>query len=261
MDFSGRLEIAADAGPVGTARALRDALHSHRVTRVVGGPSGEGALERWAAIWKPIGRMDLRGENPHTLERFEAIWSDIRYDPADNGRTYRHSDTGQPFHTDGAYNADPPDLLIFYCEKQAEEGGETTFIDGPALVSILAAERPQLLDGLRTVPVRFQKGSSPGQALPIIKEDAFGPLFDWNETRVVPGQGQRVEQLVSEFATFLKERFADGRDVLGLKLTVGESLFCHDRRLLHGRRAFRGDRCLWVMFVHYKLDQAAVAGG
>jgi hypothetical protein len=258
MDFHTRLTLDSDPEPNEAAARLRSALDQSRVVHVIGGPTGPTVLEPWQLILNTLGTVDNRGENPLTNERFDAVWSDVRYIPNHASNSYRHSNTTQPFHTDGSYNANPPNVDFFYCDTAADSGGETTFLDGPDLIESLRNDDPDLLKLLMSTPVSFQKGQSPGQVVPIIKEDEFGILLDWNENRVIPGQGKLVDSITESFARYVRERFSSFPPVMPIRLNPGEAVIFHERRVLHGRRAFIGDRCLWTLHMYFQHSKQLI---
>jgi hypothetical protein len=137
------LTIAIDPkdGVVAAAKILDAGLRRARVLHLTGGGTDDHFLQFWADVNESIGRIDMRGENPLTLERLPAIWNDIRFDPA-LATAYRHSNTAQPLHTDGAYNDTPPNIGFFFCQAQARRGGRTFFVDGDYLCDVLGRERP-----------------------------------------------------------------------------------------------------------------------
>jgi alpha-ketoglutarate-dependent taurine dioxygenase len=250
------LEVHIDpqAGVAAASQMLEDALARAYVIHLTGGGADNSFLTFWADVGERIARIDLRGENPLTLERLPAIWNDIRFDPA-LATTYRHSNTAQPLHTDGAYNANPPDIGFFFCQAQAKSGGRTLFLDGNYLCDTIERESPGLYADLRSVPVRYSKGEAPGQTVPIIGWDSIGPVINWNYYRFSPGQEPEVLRLRQAFFDYLDKRFVQTGDFAPLHLAAGDCMVFHDLRVVHGREAYEaeqaGDRCLWNMNLHW----------
>ncbi len=249
-----KLIIDPSLGVPAAAAALDAALRRARVLHVTGGGTDDSFLEFWAAVNESIGRIDYRGENPMTLERVHAIWNDIRYDPL-LASTYRHSKTAQPLHTDGAYNQTPPSIGFFFCQAQARAGGRTLFLDADVLCDTLREEEAALFAQLRSVPVRFGKGIAPGQTVPIIDWDEWGPVVNWNRYRVMPGQGPEVTRMCETFFAWLDKRFVQTGDLAALHLRAGDCMVFHDLRCVHGREAYvaelAGERCLWNLNLHW----------
>ncbi|MGZ3364297.1 MAG: TauD/TfdA family dioxygenase, partial [Caulobacteraceae bacterium] len=213
------------------------------------------ARDFWAEVNDRIGDIDMRGEDIATLKRYDTIWNDIEYDPA-KSHTYRHSNTAQPLHTDGAYNVQPASVCFFICTAQAASGGVTYFLDARDLVENLQKDDPALLHRLQTEPVRYRKGDAPGQEVTIIGQDAEGPLVNWNFYRAEPTQDPSRLQLCRDFFDYLKRRYDHLEDVRALRLQKGDCMAFHDLRVLHGRTAFeakvKGDRCLWNLNLHWQ---------
>jgi alpha-ketoglutarate-dependent taurine dioxygenase len=256
-----KIVIKPEDGVAAAAKLLDAGLRRARVLHLTGGGVDHHFLQFWADVNERIGRIDTRGENPLTLERLPAIWNDIRFDPA-LATVFRHSNSAQPLHTDGAYNDTPPNIGFFFCQRQARRGGRTVFLDADYLCDVLRRERPVMFAELQTVPVAYMKGDSPGQVVPIIRWDAHGPLINWNYYRFVPGQSTKVQKLREDFFTFLDERFIQTGDVAPLHLEAGDCMAFHDLRCLHGREAYTaesaGERCLWNLNLHW--DGQAIVG-
>ena len=90
---------------------------------------------------------------------------------------YRHSKNPQPFHTDGSYLSNYPQIMLMYCVNQAPKGGETTFISADALLETLKEKDSQLLHKLSTQEICFSKAT-----------------WDRNAKKVVHLRGWRLTQ-------------------------------------------------------------------
>jgi alpha-ketoglutarate-dependent taurine dioxygenase len=249
-----KVHIDPKGGVEAASEALGDALIKSHVIHLTGGGADDSLLTFWADVGGRIARIDERGEDPLTLKRRFAVWNDIRFDPA-LATTYRHSNTAQPLHTDGAFHATPPDIGFFFCQVQAKAGGRTLFVDGKYLCGVLERESPELYSDLRSIPVSYGKGDAPGQTGPIIGWDRMGPVINWNYYRISPGQGPAVLKLRQAFFDYLDKRFMQTGDMAPLHLAAGDCMIFHDLRVLHGREAFSakqaGERCLWHMSLHW----------
>jgi hypothetical protein len=259
-----KIKINPENGVAAAAEVLEGGLRRARVLHLTGCGTGDEFLGFWADVNERIGKIDMRGENPLTLERLPAVWNDIRFDPK-FATTYRHSNTAQPLHTDGAYNATPPNIGFFFCQAQARAGGRTLFLDGDYLCDVLEREEPEMYSDLRNVPVSYAKGNSPGQVAPIIGWDSFGPVINWNYYRITPGQGEKVQSLRQAFFDFLDKRFIQTGDIAPLHLAAGDCMAFHDLRCVHGRESytaeFAGERCLWNLNLHWDGNAVVKAPG
>jgi len=69
-----------------------------------------------------------------------------------------------PLHREGSYAPGCPDVLMLYCVRQADEGGETTLCDGVGLVESLPARTREFVEnavlkwGWRVGPERWMAG-------------------------------------------------------------------------------------------------------
>jgi hypothetical protein len=86
------------------------------------------------------------------------FWIDIKYDTK-HPNLYLHSNTRQPLHTDGSYEAYPPELSFFFCKVKAKFGGATTFLDLQILEQCMEMECPSLLRRIKSESFLFSKGN------------------------------------------------------------------------------------------------------
>mgnify|MGYP001817834229 CR=1 FL=1 len=152
-------------------------------------------------------------------------------------------------HTDGSYSNDAPGLLALHCHRYEARGGENVFVCGHALSDRIASEAPHLHDLLRTVdvpgqyigdgahlmsarpPLRFERGrlaqityNHHDRAPFRLPEPTMTDLFD-------------ALALVHEVA-------ADPDMQFELALRPGDMVVFDNWRVLHGRRAFEGERLI-----------------
>jgi alpha-ketoglutarate-dependent taurine dioxygenase len=213
-------------------------------------------LEKLADPLRFLGRLAgetgdvvTTNEDPTTgLRATSSFWEDVRFDPR-YSTTFRHHNSGQPLHTDGAYYADAPNTVMFYCERQAIAGGATLFLDVVDFERALKADRPQLYERLTTVTVKFFKMGQLGRDARILDYDVNGTSMNWNYYRVSPEQSADVLETCEELHAYLQERFVDSPVALQLRLAPGDVVIFRDERVLHGRQAFAaekaGDRLIW----------------
>ena len=140
-----------------------------------------------------------------------------RYDRAEVVR----SSGPAPLHADECPIM-PAHVQVMLCHVQADEGGESCYLDTRPLLERLASEDPDLLELLFTAPVPLQ------------------PVFSWRSGCVVctlgavrpSGDGPRVR-----FAEVV-----DGTQPLVIAAEPGDVVIIDNHRWLHGRRAFCGPR-------------------
>lgn len=236
----------------GVARSVKEAISRAVVVHVAGAQLSPEPLDYWEQVIREIGSFAAVGEDPsgRPLEE-RGIWMDVRYDPRHH-QSFRHFNSAQPLHTDGAYEEEYPGTAFFFCAKQAPAGGATLFLDIEDLVAVLQDEEEALFTDLTTVPVHFSKLGGKGKRSCIIDRDSQGWRVNWNYYRVTPGQGAKIEQIRERFHAFLQARFVETGDLLPLRLETGDAVFFNDTRVLHGRHAYEaevaGDRLIWKCY-------------
>jgi hypothetical protein len=241
-----------DATSLGRATAER--MASACALRVRNATPQGPALNFWKTVGEALGRnaglIEDSASGELTAEGGE--WMDVRFEP-DRLDAYRHAKVGQPLHTDGAYVArqDAREMVLFYMERQADEGGESLMIDAEGLARHAQAVAPELYVRLTTLPVKFGKNSGAPRVTPILRTEAGRRKVNWNYFRVLPDQGAEAAALREDFRAFLETMIEQGQ-VPEFRLESGEALFFRDDEVLHGRRAFEakesGDRLLWKTY-------------
>jgi alpha-ketoglutarate-dependent taurine dioxygenase len=221
-------------------------VRTTKLVHVTGVPAGIDQTAFYEGISETVGRFVDSDEDAVSGEKTGSRWTDIRYD-AEHDVHFRHSKTGQPLHTDSAYEESSLDLVFFYCVKQAAHGGESLFLDSFDLIYHLNRQEPSLLDDLQHVPVTFRKGRG-GKTKPVITWDGHGPILTWNYYRA-SAPDARGQAMIEALHAFLQRHIVDARHARVLKIMPGEAVFFQDERLLHGRTAFSavasGDRLFW----------------
>ncbi|AXG68981.1 taurine catabolism dioxygenase TauD, TfdA family [Kordia sp. SMS9] len=237
--------------PVEATKAVKEVLKNNKVVKVV----PEWYLGDLRAFYEvltdeigiPINiGEDFKNEGAQTHEK----WLEIRYD-ADipDLSAYRHSKNAQPLHTDESYIKDPADIMLFYSINKAIKGGATTFVDGPVLLEYMEENAPELLEKLKTTPVRYKKANEERTEKIIdIKED--GEIhFNFNYYCVDKDETEENKALNKEFFDFLQNYVAHSHMVEQVVLNPGEAVLWWDELVLHGRTSYdvkkTNDRFIW----------------
>lgn len=174
----------------------------------------------------------LLGVEPLLVER-----QPIR--PIDGGRSFASTRIDTPLHTDSQMFAGAPAAIqILVCVKAAARGGESTLVDGAALLGRLERDDANLAAALfdveRVQPFYFGDVRGPTVAL-------RGGHLAWT---VAPGGlGAR-----DEVGAALANEIARSPRIVRA-LGAGEALVASNHRMLHGRTPFEGDRELVRLLV------------
>lgn len=139
-------------------------------------------------------------------------------------------------HTDGSSIAEPPTLVVLWCERPAAEGGASLFVDGKQLYQVLASDYPQVLETLSTPNSALFAGAEPQVYSSIFSKVADGSIcvrFRYD------GLGYYAAHVCSVLPTFLELL---ERHTLAFPLQKQQGYILQNGRWLHGRTAFRGER-------------------
>lgn len=198
------------------------------------------AAEFYSIVSDQLGEIQPVDEDKKTGTLTGERWIDITFDPEEQNK-YRSSKTRQPFHTDDSYieiKGAEGRVTFFYCESQADIGGATTFLRSEDIINPMIVDgETQLLEDLKTVPVKFTKSDS-SKVRPILSEDETGMIWTWNWHCVDESNSPEALDVAKRFHEFLENRILMAGLALSVPLSPGEAVFFHDHRLLHGRNAF-----------------------
>ncbi|WP_326920586.1 TauD/TfdA family dioxygenase [Actinophytocola sp.] len=140
-------------------------------------------------------------------------------------------------HTDGSSAAHPPGLLMTSCRQPATTGGECTLADGKAVYDDLADSEPDALRALGA-PRSVLFGGATGHLGAIFTDMADGRVA----LRLRLDDLAQFSPDVSQWLPVL--RAAIDRHTVTFTLKAGEGYILDNRRWLHGRQAFTGQRVL-----------------
>ena len=152
---------------------------------------------------------------------------------------------GLPAHTDNPYRDPCPTVQLLHCLAAASDGGASRFVDGLAVAEELRTTRPDEFRTLTSTDVEFRyhgDGADLRARRPLIELDNDGAI------RAVSVNNRSMEPLelgVPNAAAFYAAyaTFVDllDRDDFAVEITLrpGELVAFDNRRVLHGRRAFR----------------------
>ncbi len=176
----------------------------------------------------------------------------LLYDVRDIGADYTQgarfsvTNSGTPFHTDGAFNQEPADYVGLLCLRSAKSGGKSQMLSAYALHNRLVERSPGLLETLyRGFQFdrrgEFHEGESP---------TSEHPIFDWDGTKLTMRylsyyihEGHRetglpLSQVQQEALQAIEDVLE--QDNLDVEFTVqpGQMIFCNNRWILHSRNGY-----------------------
>lgn len=182
---------------------------------------------------KKLGKLMPMEENMVTGDKTGNLFVNIKYQP-NKSVSFLHSDTRQPFHTDGSYESNAPELTFFFCKKPAKYGGATIFIQNLDLIKICKSYDRKMYDYILKTKLRFFKGN----------DEKFHEIIDkknnlnWNYFRATK------TKLTEDFHNFVECKIYQGGVFNGINLNEGEAIIFPDTKFLHGRNSFIGNRWL-----------------
>lgn len=220
-----------------------DVFRQHKVVHVLHNQSVD-ADTYFRSLSKECGVPLIYEEDPVTGEIDLNKWTEIKYEPEKSDNAYKSSNKSQPLHTDYGYFSFEIYAAFFYCVTQATFGGATTFIDIDTVADVLHSVDKQLFERIQSQKIHFGRKDNPIAHNDdfILQKDAIGWKINWNYYRALGDT--RNQTLIEDFKAFLDNYIEKSGEMKELKLLPGEGVFFQDRRVLHGRNSFVGNRQL-----------------
>ena len=161
-------------------------------------------------------------------------------------------------HTDLPYHRNPPGIQFLHCFSADAPGGESTLVDGYWVADRIRRDDPDAFRVLCEVPIpyRFQDdGTDLRFAAPVIVREGDGTYreirFHNALTAPIDLPLDMIESTYGALRRF--DRVARSEEAqLVVRLQPGDVMVFHNRRVLHGRRAFdpgRGARHFFGLYV------------
>lgn len=158
--------------------------------------------------------------------------------PVAGGRSIASTRDASPMHTDSQMLLGiPAAVQILVCVKPAARGGESTLVDGDAVIARLDREAPDVARAAFEVDriQRFYFGEVHGPTVAL-----RGGHLAWSlAPRAEPGDAAGAALV----------RAVTAHDRIEIALGANQALVASNHRMLHGRRAFEGERELVRLLV------------
>ena len=152
---------------------------------------------------------------------------------------------GLPAHTDNPYREPCPTVQLLHCLASASDGGASRFVDGFAVAAGLRQEDPAAFETLTTTDVTFRFHGADVDLRarrPLIEVDRDSTVraVSVNNRSMEPPAGGRAgtASFYRAYRAFVALLDRDDHAV-EITLRPGELVAFDNRRVLHGRRAFR----------------------
>ena len=151
-------------------------------------------------------------------------------------------------HTDGTYNHDAPGLMSLHCLGYQATGGDNTLVDGFHIAQLLKARHPDHYETLSTVAIPGQyigDGAYLVAQRPVFRHDANGRLLQVsfnNHDRAPFALPEPAMSRLYEALGAFDRLIQDDSNQFAFGQRPGDMVIFDNWRLLHGRKAFEGQR-------------------
>ena len=175
------------------------------------------------------------------------------------GYSIAHTSLAIAPHNDFTSYDWPPSVQLLHMLVNECAGGESSIVDGFAVLERLRHERPADFDALCAVPVPFRLASADTESYavnPVVDLDRHGNLrmvrFNTQQMQAVPLWEPRLAEFYAAYHE-LSTRMNDPRVQAWLRLEGGQILMVSAHRVLHGRTALHtiGHRHLQDAYFEY----------
>ncbi|AXG79377.1 TauD/TfdA family dioxygenase [Streptomyces paludis] len=224
--------LAAHSVGTATASAPDDAIVAARLREtglvIVDGLFGRSAVLAFAARFMTV--VPHRDSDPDRLTTIRHI---SRHGDRPGFAGFGSGELAA--HTEGSAVPVPPRLMLLGCERDADLGGECLLTDGRAVHADLQTRCPDavaMLSGPRTVYF----GAGNGHLSQVFTAYPGGRV----SVRLRQDGLARWSPLVSPYVPYLREAVA--RHQHTVRLSPGQAYLLDNRRWLHARTEFRGER-------------------
>lgn len=249
MKFYKHLKLRTN-DPIIVGKQIKEALTEYKVVRATPEWYLNDLRKFYDTVTEQIGEVNLIREDftKGGVETGEK-WMEIQYDhDIPDMAAFRHSKNAQPLHTDESYRF-TGGVRFFYCVNVAEEGGETTFVDGPVLIDYLKNYDEEFLKELTTEKIKYSKADN-SRTEKIIDISPEGEInFNFNYFCIDKNETEEHKKLNQRFHDFLQNQVANSYMMEKVLLLPGEGLAWHDSPVLHGRNSYKAsktnDRSIW----------------
>lgn len=145
------------------------------------------------------------------------------------------SNAEHPFHTDGAYDENPPRVTALLCETPALKGGMTKLISGKAIYDYLVLKDKSLVDALYLDDALCvdRAGKKSCQAVFKNRDDRILIRYR-SDTTSTPSKNPKVQEAMIEIKKFIE----DDKNYMAFTLQQRQVLITDNTRTLHTRTAF-----------------------
>ncbi|MBX3568974.1 MAG: gamma-butyrobetaine dioxygenase [Rhizobiaceae bacterium] len=187
-------------------------------------------------------------------------WFEVRAEV--NPSNLAYTNLGLQAHTDNPYRDPVPTLQILSCVENTVEGGESSVVDGFAVVAALKQEDPEAFRLLSTHAARFEYAGSSGVRLrakrPMIELGPDGELLAirFNNRSLAPVVDVPFDEMDAYYAAYRRfaELIEDERFEVTFKLKPGEAFIVDNTRVMHARKAFSGSGKRWLQGCYADKD-------
>lgn len=222
-------ECQVDVASIGGVGELA-AVVARRGVAVFNGVPNEHALLRLGA------RLGVVVPHRDSAATGITVISDRRAPAPQPGRA-GFTSRGLAPHTDCSDRPQPPQIVVMACTHPGDRGGESVLVDGQAVYAELATVRPDALADLSAA-----RGAYFGGAAGLV-----GNVFEPGPTGLISLR-LRLDELV-RFAPSTQRwlpllRQIIDRHTLTVTLPAGGGYVLNNRRWLHGRHGFTGQRVM-----------------
>jgi alpha-ketoglutarate-dependent taurine dioxygenase len=167
------------------------------------------------------------------------------------------SNSEHPFHTDGAYDDNPPLVTALRCETPAKRGGETRIVSGKAIYDYLTFKNKDALEALFASDALCVERAGKKSCQPVFRREGGRIFIRYrSDDTSTPSDNIFVQEAMAEIKKFLE----NDKNYLAFILKRKQVLITDNTRLLHARTAFPKDDPRKMHRLFFKGDLRDTSG-
>lgn len=176
----------------------------------------------------------MNGEN-------DAGYSNTYIRPINGESRYIYNNKSQPLHSDFGYSNNEPDIILLYCEKQAETGGESIIVTCDSIINHLNNTHGNIYKILYEEDsiTYIRENNAVTKSFFCKRKSIDNISFSLFSNKILAKSNDHAS-LFNEIINYTHKT----ENQTWLKINHGDCLILNNRRVLHGRNAFYGDRLM-----------------
>lgn len=196
-------------------------------------------------ITQSLGNIMIQNPNKHEI--ISCI-----YDEQRTKKNFAHHNGDVPFHTDGSFLPNPPEIVGIWVETEAAAGGETELVYG-----LKTLAESDILISLASQKFPFHIHDSyhiPGESPFIVKNIITNNTIVFRKDLMMQGIDDALpmsqnRKIMKELVCLLDSAFSKSPHTIKFAMKQDCIYFFNNQMFLHNRKSYIGNRVIWRTWI------------